>query len=249
MIAPSSPEARSPGPRGPDRFSPTGGSDRRAARTSVDIWVSCPRTSSSRPCCRSGAARLAAWTAYAAAPRACAPIWHTATLGRRLESRPTRREPSPHQLRRHRRTGGGSPLQCPAVRERTPGPGRSQHEDGHHREPRPRTAPTPARHSQQPKRRQDDGSPHSASGEISQLDLPCPSMLELEPQWIAGLGSDQGRRRTHRLASRVADERQAARPAAHLAVGAQHGMLPAIPSKLAVPDAMAERKPAQWRWR
>lgn len=79
MIVPSWPDARSPGPRGPDEFSPTGGRALRAARTSAVIWVSCQRISSFTTSGRSGAARLAALMAYAAAPSACAPMWQVAT--------------------------------------------------------------------------------------------------------------------------------------------------------------------------
>ena len=79
MIVRSWPEARSPGPRGPDEFSPTGGRVRRAARTSADIWSSCQRISSAIASGRSGSARPAALTAYAAVPSACAPMWQTAT--------------------------------------------------------------------------------------------------------------------------------------------------------------------------
>jgi hypothetical protein len=74
MIAPRRPDARSPRPSGPDGFSPTGGNCRRATRTAVDIWSSCHRTSSLTASGRSGAARPTALAAYAAAPRACAPI-------------------------------------------------------------------------------------------------------------------------------------------------------------------------------
>lgn len=41
MIMPSLADAKSPGPRGPDRFSPTAGRFRRPPRTSVDMWASC----------------------------------------------------------------------------------------------------------------------------------------------------------------------------------------------------------------
>lgn len=75
MIVPRRPEARSPGPRGPDEFSPTGGSCRRAALTAADIRPSCQRISSLTASGRSGAASAAALAAYAAAPSACAPIW------------------------------------------------------------------------------------------------------------------------------------------------------------------------------
>jgi hypothetical protein len=73
MIAPRSPDARSPRPRGPAAFSPTSGSSRRAALTAADMRSSCQRTSSVTACARSGAARPAAFAAYAAAPRAWAP--------------------------------------------------------------------------------------------------------------------------------------------------------------------------------
>ena len=78
MIAPSWPDARSPGPRGPDRFFPTGGRARRATRTSAVMWLSCQRISWSTTSGRLGAARLAALTAYAAAASAWAPIWQMA---------------------------------------------------------------------------------------------------------------------------------------------------------------------------
>ena len=78
MIAPRTPEARSPGPRGPARFSPTGGSRRRAALTDADMRPSCHWISSLTASSLSGAASPTALAAYAAAPRACAPIWGTA---------------------------------------------------------------------------------------------------------------------------------------------------------------------------
>jgi hypothetical protein len=53
-MVPSSPETRSPGPRGPEEFSPTGGRLRRATRTSADMWPSCQRTSSSTASGRPG---------------------------------------------------------------------------------------------------------------------------------------------------------------------------------------------------
>lgn len=46
-IAPICPEARRPGPSGPDEFSPTGGRLRRAARTSAGMQWICQRISSS----------------------------------------------------------------------------------------------------------------------------------------------------------------------------------------------------------
>ncbi len=74
MIAPRMPEARRPGPRGPDRFSATGGSFRSAARTSSDMLASCQPISSLTASGRSGAASPMALAAYAAAPRAWAPM-------------------------------------------------------------------------------------------------------------------------------------------------------------------------------
>ena len=74
MTVPRRPDARSPGPRGPDEFSPTGGNCRSAALAAVDIRPSCQRISSLTADRRSGAASPAALAAYAAAPRACAPI-------------------------------------------------------------------------------------------------------------------------------------------------------------------------------
>jgi hypothetical protein len=75
MTVPRRPDARRPGPSGPDRFSPTGGSCRRAVLTSTDILPSCQRISSLTASGRSVAARPTALAAYAAAPRACAPMW------------------------------------------------------------------------------------------------------------------------------------------------------------------------------
>ncbi len=78
MIVPSRPDASSPGPSGPDLSSPTGGSCRSADLVAADIWLSCHRISSVTASGGSGAARPAALAAYAAAPRACAPMWATA---------------------------------------------------------------------------------------------------------------------------------------------------------------------------
>ncbi len=75
MIVPSRPDASSPGPSGPDLFSPTGGSCRSAARLNADIWLSCHWISSATACGPSGAASPAALAACAAAPSACAPMW------------------------------------------------------------------------------------------------------------------------------------------------------------------------------
>ena len=49
MIAPSRPDGRSPGPIGPDRFSPTGGNFRRAALAATDMWLSCHSRTPTRP--------------------------------------------------------------------------------------------------------------------------------------------------------------------------------------------------------
>jgi len=78
MIVPSRPDASSPGPSGPDPSSPTGGSCRSADLVAADIWLSCHRVSSATASGGSRAARPAALAAYAAAPRACAPMWATA---------------------------------------------------------------------------------------------------------------------------------------------------------------------------
>ena len=78
MIVPSTPDASRPGPSGPDRFSPTGGSCRRAVRASADTLLSCHSISSLTGSGRSGAASPTAFAAYAAAPRACAPMCTTA---------------------------------------------------------------------------------------------------------------------------------------------------------------------------
>ena len=77
MMTPRRPDASSPGPSGPDAFSPTGGSCRRAALAAADIWPSCQQISSLTASGRSGAASPVALAAYAAAPRACAPICGT----------------------------------------------------------------------------------------------------------------------------------------------------------------------------
>ena len=75
MIVPRRPDASSPGPSGPDLFSPTGGSFRSAVLVTADIWLSCHSISAVTVPGRSGAASPAALAAYAAAPRACAPMW------------------------------------------------------------------------------------------------------------------------------------------------------------------------------
>ncbi len=67
-----------PGPSGPERFSPTGGIVRKAARTSGDICPSCQRISSLATSDWSELASPAALAAYAAAPSACAPMWQMA---------------------------------------------------------------------------------------------------------------------------------------------------------------------------
>ena len=78
MIEARIPDARSPGPSGPAEFAPSGGRRRRADRASALMCSSCQWISSSIVWCRSGAASPAAFAAYAAAPRACAPMWATA---------------------------------------------------------------------------------------------------------------------------------------------------------------------------
>jgi hypothetical protein len=74
MIVQSTPDASSPGPSGPDRFSPTGGSCRSADLVAADTRLSCHWISSVTASARSGAASPAALAAYAAAPTACAPM-------------------------------------------------------------------------------------------------------------------------------------------------------------------------------
>ena len=69
MIAPSSPDERSPGPSGPARSSPTEGSCNRADRASADSLLSCHAISSPAASGRSGLASATALAAYAAAPR------------------------------------------------------------------------------------------------------------------------------------------------------------------------------------
>lgn len=74
MIVPRTPDARRPGPSGPDRSSPSGGSCSRATLASADRWPSCQLISSLTASGRFVAANPAALAAYAAAPKACAPI-------------------------------------------------------------------------------------------------------------------------------------------------------------------------------
>ncbi len=74
MIVPRRPDASSPGPSKPDEFSPTGGSCRSAALAAADKRSSCQPISSLTASGWSPAASPAALAAYAAAPRACAPI-------------------------------------------------------------------------------------------------------------------------------------------------------------------------------
>jgi hypothetical protein len=58
MIVPRRPTASSPGPRGPDEFSPTGGSCRRAALAAEDIRPSCQQISSLTACLAARAAAV-----------------------------------------------------------------------------------------------------------------------------------------------------------------------------------------------
>lgn len=78
MIEATIPDVRSPGPSGPAEFPPSGGRRRSADRASALMCSSCQWTSSSIVWGRSGAASPAAFAAYAAAPKACAPMWATA---------------------------------------------------------------------------------------------------------------------------------------------------------------------------
>lgn len=73
-ITPSRPDDRSPGPSGPERSSPTGGSCRRAALAAGGRMPSCHWISSLTASGRRGEASPTAFAAYAAAPRACAPM-------------------------------------------------------------------------------------------------------------------------------------------------------------------------------
>lgn len=68
---------RRPGPSGPAESSPRRGSRRSAVLVSADNCSSCQRISSRTVSASFGAAKPAAFAAYAAAPSACAPMWAT----------------------------------------------------------------------------------------------------------------------------------------------------------------------------
>jgi hypothetical protein len=166
MIVPSRPDARSPGPSGPDESVPTGGSCRSAASTAGDRWRSCQRISSLTTSGRSGAARLAASAAYAAAPRACAPMCATREPpGRRLARRPSPQASSHRELRHQRRIGVGSLRRLQARHEQRRASARWHHADGCPRALPPRTIPALAPRSPPPTRRRSAGQARSVSAE------------------------------------------------------------------------------------
>jgi len=119
MIAPRTPDARSPGPRGPDAFSPTGGSRRRAVLAAADIRPSCQPISSRTASGRSGAASPAALAAYAAHPEHARPNDGRSRPARLIGRRPPPRERSPHE-RRHVQRNGVGPLRRQARHAQTP---------------------------------------------------------------------------------------------------------------------------------
>ncbi len=153
MIVPSRPDASSPGPRDPDPSSPTVGSWRSADLVAADICVSCHRISSATAAEGSGPAGPAALAAYAATPRACAPMWAMAAAcpaafasaaadglaSSRAAAPPTKRAGS---LLRHRVRRGKRPA-C----------GRWHRVDGYHLELPLRTATAHALRSPPPTRR------------------------------------------------------------------------------------------------
>jgi len=153
MIAPSRPDGRSPGPIGPDRFSPTGGNFRRAALAATDMWLSCHSISSRTTSGRSGVASPAALAAYAAAPRACAAMAGRQPLARLLGRRRPHSDRSPRVRRHRRRSGGGSLLRRQVRRGRRPAFGRLNRGDGCHVELRPRTGPALAPRNPPPTQR------------------------------------------------------------------------------------------------
>jgi hypothetical protein len=104
IIAPRRPAARSPGPRGPDEFSPIGARARKAARTSGVMWVSCQRISSLTTSAGRGPRRQ-----MPRRPVRVRPYDRCPRLDRRLGQQQLPREPPHHLRRRHRRIDGESP--------------------------------------------------------------------------------------------------------------------------------------------
>ena len=181
MMVPSSPEESSPGPRGPDAFSPTGGSCRRAVRTAPDMWRSCQETSSLTASDRPGAASPAALAAYAAAPSACAAICATlaacpaaraaATAAGELTSRAA---PPPTKRRR-------TPPRRQARRAQTLVSGRWTREGDHLPGPLTRRAQAPALHSPPPRPRRSVGPLRSVSAESPHAE--CSTRADQAPPW------------------------------------------------------------------
>lgn len=151
MIVPRRPDARRPGPSGPDRFSPTGGSCRRAVLASKHILLSCQSISSLTASGRSGAASPMALRRTP--PRLGHAHPHEELLRPALPL--GRQRPpqgcSPHVPRRRRRTGGGSLLRREARRGRTLVFARWHRGGGYRLELAPRTVRALAPRSQPPK--------------------------------------------------------------------------------------------------
>jgi hypothetical protein len=171
------PEARRPGPSGPDRFSPTGGSFRSAARTSSDMRASCQPISSLTASGRSGAASPPwLWrrtTRHRAHGRPCAVSLRPA---RPLEpQRPP--QDQRHVRRRHRRNGGGSVRPRQALHARRLGFGRSRHTGGYRPEPPPQRTGVHVRRNQPPMPPRSVVRLRSASAENPQRDSADSSAL------------------------------------------------------------------------
>ena len=126
MIVPRRPDARSPGPRGPDAFSPTGGSCRRAALAAADIRPSCQQISSLTASGRSGRPVQPPWRHTRRHPGRARPYEGCLRPARPLGRRPPLRERSPHE-RRHERRNGVGPLRRQARHEQTLVAGRWHH--------------------------------------------------------------------------------------------------------------------------
>ncbi len=144
MIVPRRPAASSPGPRGPDEFSPMGRSCRSAARTAAVMWPSCHRISSLTASGWSGWRVQRPWRCTRRHPGRARPYEGRLRLGLPLGRRRPLQVRSPHERRHRRRNVYGSPLRRPTRHEQTRVSERWHHGGGDPPELPPRTVPAPA---------------------------------------------------------------------------------------------------------
>ena len=119
MMVPSSPDASSPGPRGPDELLADG---RKPLQGGLHGRGHVARAASGSPDRRRlvgrGPLDQRPWRRRPRRPRRGLPYGRQPWPGPRLGRRPLRREPSHHEQRRHRRTAGGSRRRRRARHER-----------------------------------------------------------------------------------------------------------------------------------